>query len=742
MRGVTRAGFRPPLPLWGLALLLAGLALASPRLAAAASAAPLPESDYTIRPACPAPAPGHASCLALELAPRTAAARTQADTAQPNPQTVAECAEAFPSACMTPQDLRDAYFPGTGELPEAPASEPQTIALVDAYNDPKARADLQTYEAAFGLNKCSAASSACFEQVNQNGEIDNPPFPASEEAREAELSVCENTHLSRKTRETACENVVEAEGWAVEISTDIEVARGICNNCKILLVDTDTATYPDLEVGEETAARLKATEISDSWGGEEPAKDSSAFKHPGTIVTAAAGDDGYLNWTEAKQVEEAKQECLEAAHGAAERLACDAIGYSVGADYPASSPHVIAVGGTKLTVSAGARSSETVWNEDPDHEGGNEGAGGGGCASEAFPAPAWQLAVPDWSQLGCGSHRAVADVAADADPYTGVAVYDSVPDFSEEEGTLTNTPLDWWPIGGTSVASPIIASMFALAGGAHGVEYPAATLYSHLETTGLYNVTKGGNGKCDDLYTSCAGSLEPLSPEFPFDCGEGSLICNAAPGCGDEYYDGPTGVGTPNGIAAFKPGIVLPPIVKPACAATSEPKGKTEGGGPGATANGKGSGGEPEGSGGRGPGEQSAGGSSSGAPDSGSNGGQAPGASSPSTAKTTRQAARISALALTANARLALRHPPPALTRLAFSCTLSRSAKVRVTLSIQIRLAGHTRWRKLPASLTFNAVKGLNRRRLHGAGELAPGVYRLTLTPAGGRARSITFRVA
>ncbi len=109
-----------------------------------------------------------------------------------------------------------------------------------------------------------------------------------------------------------------------------------------------------------------------------------------------------------------------------------------------------------------------------------QGAGGGGC-SESFTAPPWQQAVPDWSQVGCGSKRAVADVSADADPYTGVAVYDSVPIHPRRSiGELVNTPLEWWPIGGTSVASPIVASMFALAGGAHHVEYPAQTLYSHL----------------------------------------------------------------------------------------------------------------------------------------------------------------------------------------------------------------------------------------------------------------------
>ncbi len=115
----------------------------------------------------------------------------------------------------------------------------------------------------------------------------------------------------------------------------------------------------------------------------------------------------------------------------------------------------------------------------------------------------------------------------------------------EESGELVNRPLEWWPIGGTSVASPIVASMFALAGGSHGVEYPAQTLYSHLGSSLLHDVTAGGNGECDDDYLSCSGSIEPLSP---LDCGSEALICKAASG-----YDGPTGVGTPNGSARSSP---------------------------------------------------------------------------------------------------------------------------------------------------------------------------------------------
>src|ERR1700729_1780192 len=601
---------------WLLAALCSTLALSAPSVAAGAPVSPLPESDYTTHNACAAPAPGSAGCLALELVPHTSAASAHTHPlGMIKSQSIASVSAAEGSYGLRPQDLRAAYFPASTELPEAPTS--QTIALVDAYNDPRAHTDLEAYESEFGLTKCPAASSSCFEQVNQQGG-DALPFPESEVARRTELTACEDLQRTAQEREDACENVAEAEGWIVEISTDIEVARAVCQNCKILLVEANGPSPPDLEEAEETAVKLGATEISNSWGGPQEAFSSEAFDHPGIVITAAAGDDGYLNWTEAEAAEEARQ-------------AKEQTSYFVGADYPASSPDVVAVGGTKLTLDGSTRKSETVWNEDPD-PGKDAGAGGGGC-SETFTAPSWQRAVPDWSQVGCGSKRAVADVSADADPYTGVAVYDSVPSVHEANGRVVNTPLEWWPIGGTSGASPIIASMFALAGGSHEVPYPAATLYSHLETTGFYDVTEGGNGRCNDLYVSCSGSLEPLSPQFAFDCGQGSLICNAAPGCGDEYYDGPTGVGAPVGIEAFKPGAISP-IAKPECVIKSEPgkeEAKSEGSGSssgsGATKAGNGSGGGQDGSSSNtnetgdtgqqtamGPAQQSTGGATPGAP--------------------------------------------------------------------------------------------------------------------------------
>jgi len=661
-------------------LIHALLVLAALAAATAAAATPLPAADYSVRPACPSPAPGRASCLALRLEPKTVTARTHiqalavSDAPQATLAKASQCAALYASSCLAPQSLQSAYF--SGVAPDAPSSEPQTIALVDAYNDLSAEADLNTYAGEFGLPACTTANG-CFKQVGEDGSESDRPFPTSD----AELSAFASG--TKRQREKA----EEAEGWALETATDIEVAHAICQNCHILLVEASGPEYRELETSENTAVSLHATEISNSWGGPEGASDSSAFDHPGIAITAAAGDDGYLNWDQYAARNEAGSP------------------YFDGADYPASSPHVISVGGTELNLEAdGSWASELPWSSE-------EGGGGSGC-SGSLPAPIWQQAVADWAKVGCGTHRANADVSADADPSTGVNIYDSTP--YPEEGVLT-VP-EWVPIGGTSVAAPIIASMFALAGGAHGVAHPAETLYSHLGSSSLHDVIVGGNGECGGSYSTCSGSLGS-----PFDCGFGAWICNATVG-----YDGQTGVGTPNGIGAFEPGE--------AAAKGSEGEPKT---GPPEEANPpEGSGDEGSGSTGEGSGVQPLGGTSSNSTGAGTTSGSAtkPGAG-------TKVAVQISALALTARARTALHRGRLAVAQLAFSLRLSRTVTVRVTLALRVGAGPHAHWRKLPDSLIFLAVEGLNRRHLHAGGTLAPGLYRLTFTPTGGTSRSLAFRL-
>ncbi|MFI5009361.1 MAG: hypothetical protein ACHQDY_03710 [Solirubrobacterales bacterium] len=602
-------------------------------------------AGYAVKALCAAPAPGYASCLGLRLVP-----------SGPSP---AVTPSATPAKAMTPANLLTAY--GLSPL----GAEPQTIALVDAYDDPHAEEDLSVYDQKYELPACTQANG-CFAKINQLGQ--GAPLPSGNGE------------------------------WSEEIATDIEVAHSLCQNCHIVLVEAASAEFSDLDAAEEAAAaRIAADskpgalegEISNSWGGSEPPSgvDSPAFEHPGIPITASAGDAGYLNWNEYEEREK------------------EGSGWFEGPDYPASSPHVIAVGGTSLTLNAsGEWGGEEVWND-------SSGAGGGGC-SAAFPAPSWQKAAAGWASVGCAK-RAVADVSADADPLTGVKVYDSVPEALGTPEELTNPKVPgWMQIGGTSVASPIIASVFALAGGAHGVPYPAATLYANAGSAGLHDIVAGGNGECNGVYSrGCSGSLAS-----PLDCGSLATICNAAAG-----YDGPTGVGTPHGLSAFLPVPGEPG--GPGSGSGGSPGGGSGAGGPEGTAN---------------PGGGSGSGAGSG---SGSSGGAAP--SPPSTAKpgVASGTVRLTRLSLTLSAVVALNRGRAPLSRIAFTFTLSRAATVRVTLARRVRVHGHWRWSALRGADTIGGRAGANRARLSGRGVLPAGFYRLTLTPAGGGARSLAISI-
>ena len=498
--------------------------------AGASTASRRPRSDYAVRAACAAPVPGQAGCLALQLVPLTAEARAHTHPiGAARVSGVASDAPPSPAAGefgVAPEDLHIAY-----ELPTS-APSVQTIALVDAFNDPSAEADLATYSQEFGLPECTAANG-CFEQVNQDGKTGNPPFPESSERLEA----------ARKGSAAERKLAKEAIGWAVEISLDIETARAVCQNCHIALVEGESPSYANLEAAEDAAVGLGAGEVSNSWAGPECAEreclpDSAAFNHPGVVITVAAGDDGYLNWLEQPR--------------------------SAYANFPASSPQVVAVGGTRLeTGPAGKREAESVWNDGGESEGVKDGhgAGGGGCSVQ-FEAQPWQREVADWSSVGCGDKRAVADVSADADPYTGVPVYDSGPGHECETAHV-----HWCTYGGTSVASPLIAAVFALAGGANGVKYPAKTLYENAAKSpgSLYDVTEGSNGECLSPFNEGKRLAGCTSIEEGQTSCEAQSICLARPG-----YDGPTGVGTPDGIAGFTPAPDAPAVASDAASPVTQ----------------------------------------------------------------------------------------------------------------------------------------------------------------------------
>jgi subtilase family serine protease len=171
------------------------------------------------------------------------------------------------------------------------------------------------------------------------------------------------------------------------------------------------------------------------------------------------------------------------------------VGFGQGAQFPSSSEYVVAVGGTTLTRASNFRGwTESAWINTVS-----------GC-SQLSTKPTWQ------HDTGCPT-KMLADVAAVADPSTGVAVYGPGVDI---EGNILAPA--WMVMGGTSVAAPIIAGVYGVNGGTvHSTSDP----YSHL--SGLFDIKTGLNGFCETDY-----------------------FCNAGTG-----YDGPTGLGTPNGTSAF-----------------------------------------------------------------------------------------------------------------------------------------------------------------------------------------------
>ncbi|HKU68548.1 MAG TPA: S53 family peptidase [Candidatus Baltobacteraceae bacterium] len=307
-----------------------------------------------------------------------------------------------------PSDLRSAYGLVTAS---AGSGKGVTVAIVDAFDDPRAESDLQTYRAQFGLPVCSSANG-CFKKV-----------------------------VDTKRTNT---------GWAEEESLDVDMVSAICPNCHILLVEAASTSTADLSTAEKYATS-SAKYVSNSWSGNEGTKTyDSDYNVAGKIITAATGDSGF----------------------------------NATAQWPAILPSVVGVGGTKL--SSISPRTESAWS-----------GAGSGC-SKVYAKPTWQSMA-----TGC-SRRAQSDVSAVADPNTGVAVYD------------TYHVAGWLVFGGTSVATPITASIYALSGNTES----NATLYANRLK--LFDVTSGSNGSC------------------------GAPLCKAGAG-----WDGPTGLGSPNGVSAY-----------------------------------------------------------------------------------------------------------------------------------------------------------------------------------------------
>jgi subtilase family serine protease len=385
----------------GAASLVAAALAAVPTASASPAAAKLHPAHV-----CKAvTAQGEATCHALKMV---------------DAKGVAPAATQPPAGGLTPAQVQGAY--GL----TASTSSGRTVAIVDAYGYTNLERDLGVYRAQFGLDPCTKANG-CLKVINQSGGSSLPRM---------------NT------------------GWAQEQALDVDAVSAACPDCKILVVQANSASFANLGTAVVTASKQAGVvAISNSYGGGDAADTTygAYYNHPGIAVTASTGDNGYQ-----------------------------------GGSYPASSSYVTAVGGTSLTVNAttNTRASETVWS-----------GAGSGCSS-------YNAAIAPVSMTGC-SKRAMADVSAAANPGVGgLAVY--YPTSSKSS--------TWGQFGGTSESSPIIAAVYALAGGG----YSNATPYAHPGS--LYDVTSGNNG------TSCTDSR----------------WCHAGTG-----WDGPTGLGTPNGTGAF-----------------------------------------------------------------------------------------------------------------------------------------------------------------------------------------------
>lgn len=257
-------------------------------------------------------------------------------------------------------------------------------------------------------------------------------------------------------------------GWEDETALDVEMVSAICPNCHIDLFQANSANLPDMATAVNSAAKV-AKFVSNSWSGldfpGEAAYDTRYFNHPGVAIAFASGDFGF------------------------------------GAAYPASSQLVTSVGGTYLSQGSTGNWTQTVWNGQLTGPGSGTGAG---CSS-GEPKPAWQ------NDPGC-ANRTENDVAAEAAGPDGTYFYSSAADCGGACQAF-----------GTSIATPIIAAVYALAGNPAAGTYPASYLYQ--DPSDLTHVKSGALGGCE-------ASRRYL-------CSAGSSLGNG--------YNGPTGLGTPNG---------------------------------------------------------------------------------------------------------------------------------------------------------------------------------------------------
>lgn len=359
-----------------------------------------------------------------------------------------------------PKQLAQAYG-----LTTAP-SRTGTIVVIGAGAYPTLASDLAIYRSTYHLPSCTT-TNGCFEQLNYLG--GKPYQPAK-----------------------GLFNQLNEEAVAVETALDVDMASAACPACHIVSMQVPLADgFPDstkqvhaavlhFATGVQTAHRLGASAVSISYGYptdqySDTGKIAAMMKVPGMPIVSSSGDYGFL-----------------ATYG----------------QWPQSLSTVTSAGGTSLypDKSAARGYTEVAWN-----------GAGSGCSIDVPPAAGQPRSVYKF----CDHHRAASDISADADPYTGVAVYDSY-------APGTGMPYGFVVVGGTSVSSPYIAGLYARAPASATVLGPN-TLYA-APSKAFNDVTLGTNagvGYC---------AFEGFS----------NALCDARTG-----WDGPTGLGTPVGLAPF-----------------------------------------------------------------------------------------------------------------------------------------------------------------------------------------------
>lgn len=401
-------------------------------------------------PACGTPTAGSSACNAVQLLSPSSHwsagpwAKGHRSDGQSSPAS-AKAAPAPPSSGYFPADLESAYGL-TGDIATMePGPAAPTVAIVDAYDDPNAASDLSAYR--------SAMSGA----TDPNTELPDPVMPP----------LCSSTVTSgcvtfTKVNQTGGTTYPSANnGWAEEISLDLDTVSAVCPDCNIVLVEASSSSMANLAQAVTEAKTFGPAAITNSYGGTEASSetaDNSIYSAgPATAITAATGDDGY------------------------------------GVEYPAASPDLTAVGGTSLTYTGSGAGlqwqAQTVWSD----------SGSGCSADEAMPS--WQDDQGVYTQSSTCTRRQVADISADANPETGFAAYDSY----RESG--------WLVFGGTSLSTQIVGATYAVASATGELRPSPQSLYvdagtsSTAATPGLVPVTSGSNSGCGNYLCNAADHM-------------------------------------------------------------------------------------------------------------------------------------------------------------------------------------------------------------------------------------------